>query len=111
METMPEHAFPHNQIKLRLARVLGELADENRSGVFFCDGMTFTSEPAGFTSVPDGMFVLRKTIDDGLVQLTGGRRSHQDTELTGTPDLVIEVVSGFFRAQRHGMVDGQLLER
>ncbi|MCE9567222.1 MAG: Uma2 family endonuclease [Planctomycetes bacterium] len=92
-ETMPERAFPHNQIKMRLSSVLGPLADENRSGVFFCDGMTFTSEAGGFTSVPDGIFVCRKTIDDGLVQLTGGRRSHHDTELTGIPDLVIEVVS------------------
>ncbi|MBA4189843.1 MAG: hypothetical protein C0467_17815 [Planctomycetaceae bacterium] len=92
-ETMPERAFAHNQIKLLLSEVLGPIARENRSGVYFCDGMTFTSEAGGFTSVPDGMFVCRKTIDDGLVQLTGGKRSHHDTELTGTPDLVIEVVS------------------
>jgi len=93
METMPERAFPHNQTKTEVASLLHPIARTDRAGVFFSDGMTFTSESAGFTSVPDGMFVCRKTIDAGLVQLTGGRRGHQDTELTGTPDLVIEVVS------------------
>jgi Uma2 family endonuclease len=93
METMPERAFAHNRIKTVLASVLLPLADADRLGVYFGDGMTFTSESGGFTSVPDGIFVSQKSIDEKLVQLTGGRRSHHDTELTGTPDLVIEVVS------------------
>ncbi len=93
-EPMGERAFAHNGIKTKLARVLDGLAEEYSLGVYFSDGMTFTSEVGSFTSVPDGMFVCRKTIDEGRVQLTGGRRSHHDTELTGTPDMVIEVVSG-----------------
>lgn len=93
VETMPERAFAHNQIKSLLPEVLNPIARENRSGVFFGDGMTFTSEEGGFTTVPDGIFVCRKTIDEGRVQLTGGKRSNHDTELTGKPDLVVEVVS------------------
>ena len=92
-EPMGERPFAHNQIKIRLARVLDALAESERLGLYFGDGMTFTSEAGGFTTVPDGIFVCRKTMDDGRVQLTGGRRSRNDTELVGTPDLVIEVVS------------------
>jgi Uma2 family endonuclease len=93
VETMPERAFAHNKIKVLLARVLDGLVVENKLGVYFGDGMTFTSESSEFTSVPDGIFVSQETIDAGRVQLVGGAKSRQDTELVGTPDLVIEVVS------------------
>lgn len=93
VDDMPERAFAHNQIKTRLSRVLDGLAEDNRTGVYFSDGMTFTSEAGGFTAVPDGIFVCRETIDTGHVTLTGGRRSHHDTELVGKPDLVVEIVS------------------
>jgi Uma2 family endonuclease len=92
-EPMGERAFAHNQIKTRLARVLDALAETERLGLYFGDGMTFTSEAGGFTTVPDGIFVCRATIDEGRVRLTCCRRGHRDTELVGTPDLVIEVVS------------------
>lgn len=93
VETMPERAFPHNKIKTLIARVLDGLVEDNNLGVYFGDGMTFTSEEGGFTSVPDGIFISQKSIDERLVKLTGGKRSHQDTELVGTPDLLVEVVS------------------
>jgi Uma2 family endonuclease len=93
VEDMPERAFAHNKIKTLLARVLDGLVEDNNLGVYFGDGMTFTTEAGGFTSVPDGMFVSQATIDAGRASLTGGRRGHQDTELVGVPDLVIEVVS------------------
>src|SRR5690349_18865287 len=92
-EPMGERAFAHNGIKTELASVLHPLVREGNLGVYFGDGMTFTSEAGGFTSVPDGLFVSRASIDGGRVSLTGGRRSHHDTELVGRPDLVLEVVS------------------
>lgn len=92
-QTMPERAFTHNKIKTLVARVLDGFVEENGLGVYFGDGMTFTSEEGGFTTVPDGIFLSQQSIDDGLVKLTGGKRSHHDTELVGTPDLIVEVVS------------------
>lgn len=93
VEIMAERAFAHNKIKTLLARVLDALVDENQLGVYFGDGMAYTNEAEEFTSVPDGMFASRGTIDAGRVSLTGGRKGQQDTELIGVPDLMIEVVS------------------
>jgi Uma2 family endonuclease len=93
VETMAERAFAPNKIKVLVARVLDGLVVENKLGVFFGDGMTFTSESAELTTVPDGLFARQETIDAGRVWLVGGEKSEQDTELGGTPDLVIEVVS------------------
>jgi len=92
-ENMAERAFAHNKLKTRIARTLDALVEEHNLGVFFGDGMAFTSEEGGFTSVPDAIFACQQTVDSGRVRLTGGRRSHQDTELVGQPDLVVEVVS------------------
>ncbi len=93
VETMPERAFAHNQVKTLIARVLCGLVEDNDLGVFFGDGMTYTSKEEKFTAVPDGMFVSQESIDAGRVRLTGGKDSNRDTELIGTPDLLIEVVS------------------
>jgi len=93
IETMPERAFAHNRIKTKIAAVLMPLVDKDGFGTYFGDGMTYTSEDSGFTTVPDGIIVTSDSIQQGRVRLKGGRRSHHDTELVGTPDLVIEVVS------------------
>lgn len=93
LEHMPERAFAHNRLKSLVTSRLLPLVDDHRLGVFFGDGMTFTSEAAGFTTVPDGLFASREAVEAGRVRLVGGARSHQDTELVGVPDLVIEVVS------------------
>ncbi len=93
VELMAERAFAHNKIKTRLARVLDGLVDEHQLGVYFGDGMAYTNEAEGFTSVPDGMFVSREAVESGRVRLTGGARGARDTEVVGVPDLMIEVVS------------------
>jgi Uma2 family endonuclease len=93
IETMPERAFAHNRLKTRIATVLMPLVDENGFGTYFGDGMTFTSEDSGFTTVPDGMVVTSQSVLEGRVHLKGGRKSQRDTEVVGIPDLMIEVVS------------------
>lgn len=91
-DTEPESAFSHNAVRVEVGCALSDIADD-QAGLYFGAGMTFTSMAGGFTAVPDGIFVCRESIDTGRVTLTGGRRSHHDTELVGTPDLVIEIVS------------------
>ena len=93
IQSMPERAFAHNRIKSMITAKLLPLAEEEEAGVYFGDGMTFTSEECNFTCVPDGMFVRHETIASGEAFLRGGRKSAGDTELVGKPDLVIEVVS------------------
>jgi Uma2 family endonuclease len=49
---------------------------------------------AGVASEPDAMFVSKRTLANGRVKFTAGqKRGAQATEMVGTPDLVIEVVS------------------
>lgn len=93
VDPMSERAFSHNKVKTDVARVVSGLVEAEGLGVYFGDGMTYTNGPEQFTSVPDGMFVSHAGMDGRRVWLTGGEHGHQDTELVGVPDLVIEVVS------------------
>src|SRR5579871_5169172 len=49
VDPMSERAFSHNWIKTAIASVLLPLVDQGNLGVFFGDGMTFTSEDEEFT--------------------------------------------------------------
>lgn len=93
VDVMPERAFAHNRIKTAVAATLGRLVQQGKLGVYFGDGMLFTSEEAGFTTSPDGMFISKATIAGGGIRLTGAKEGEEDTQLLGSPDLVIEVVS------------------
>lgn len=93
VEVMPERAFAHNRIKTALAGVISPIVEAGGMGVYFGDGMLFTSTKAKFSVYPDGMFVSQASIDDGRVWLTGAKEGEEDTELRGSPDLTIEVVS------------------
>ncbi len=93
VDTMPERAFAHNRIKTIVAGALNALVMKEELGVYFGDGMLFTSKEAEFTTAPDGMFVSKATIEAGRVWLVGAKEGEEDTQLLGSPDLVIEVVS------------------
>ncbi len=93
VDTMSERAFAHNRVKMAVGEVLGPLVRSERLGVYFGDGMTYSAEHADFTSVPDGIFVSRVTMDAGRVELKGAKPGENDTRLVGVPDLTVEVVS------------------
>ncbi len=93
IDTMSERAFAHNQLKAWITAVLLQLIDERNLGIFFTDGMLYTSETEEFSTVPDGMFASQATLAEGRVRLVGGPSGAGDTEVVGTPDLMIEVVS------------------
>ncbi|HEV3383721.1 MAG TPA: Uma2 family endonuclease [Gemmata sp.] len=93
IDTMTERAYVHNRLKAWITSILLPLIEDNNLGAFYTDGMLYTCETEQFSTVPDGIFASQKTIDSGGIQLTGGARGHRDTELIGTPDLMIEVVS------------------
>ena len=73
---------------------MGNLARKIRRGTFYADGTLVTYKQAELSTEPDGMFVLWTTLESGRIQLVR-RKDHDDefTELVGTPDWVLEVVS------------------
>jgi Uma2 family endonuclease len=85
-----EEAYSHNFVKTAVYISLAPICEP--LGLFFCDGMLLTNDAAGLGTEPDGMFVSNASWEAGRVNLASGRRG-ENTELIGTPDLVIEVVS------------------
>lgn len=79
----------HNQIKGAIAAVLMALASAGRRGRYFPDGMFLTNLAVGLSTEPDGMFVSRKSLTEGRVQILEGDDS---IEVLGTPDMTLEVV-------------------
>ena len=85
-------AFSHNQAKLAVTVGLTALAAG--SGMTFSDGMLFTNDEAGLGTEPDAMYVRLQSFESGRVRFAAGDTTGADaTELVGSPDLVVEVVS------------------
>jgi Uma2 family endonuclease len=81
----------HNQLKGLFAVIVGGLVLSDRLGRFFGDRMRLVNEEAGLSTEPDGMFVSGEALRCGRVLLAEGADS---LEVVGTPDMVLEVVSG-----------------
>ncbi|MCS6976175.1 MAG: Uma2 family endonuclease [Gemmatales bacterium] len=96
IDTSPEEPETHIKVKYEFARRLMDLNDREDLGEFYGDGLLVTNEAAELSCEPDGTFVLSETLASGravLVPREGA--AGQYTELLGTPDLVLEVVSKF----------------
>jgi Uma2 family endonuclease len=92
LDLFMEEAYSHNFVKNALYSVLPPMTE--RLGLFFSDGMLLTNEDAGIATEPDAMFVSTAALDSGRVVLTAGADPEATvTEVTGSPDLVVEVVS------------------
>lgn len=87
-----EQAYTHNLVKFQIGRVLATIVEEADSGHFFTDGMVLSNSDAGFTTVPDGLFVSFDALEAGRIrEIDGGENGC--VEFEGTPDMVLEVVS------------------
>lgn len=84
-----EQAF-HNEIKAAITEALRAWNRTHTLGKYYTDGMIYSNLEAEFTTVPDGIFVRKESIDTELLVLDKGKRS---TKMTGSPDIVVEVVS------------------
>ncbi len=89
---MSKEQFTHNQVKGEFGSVLMPLAKQNRSGRFFPDGYLLTNSAANLSTNPDGMFASIVSLRTGRVRLVKGA-AEGFTELQGTPDMVLEIVS------------------
>lgn len=92
VDTTMEEFFSHNRMKTLLGKALAAYVEDNDLGTYVSDGMRYTCEHIGFSTEPDGMFFSHETMNRGGVEFQSGARG-EATELVGTPDLVIEVVS------------------
>lgn len=87
-----EELFAHNQVRLEIARVLGNLVKQDRTGRYIEEGMRYSNPSVNLSTEPDGMFLLHSSIAEGRVHFAGGEDG-DETEVVGSPDIVIEVVS------------------
>ncbi len=93
VEMSKEQVYSHNHVKTEFARVLAGLVKVLRVGRYFSDGLFLTNVEADLCSKPDGTFVLRDAFAAGRVRLIEGALEGF-VEIEGTPDMVLEVVSG-----------------
>jgi putative restriction endonuclease len=87
-----EQVFSHNLVKQAFNLVLGGLVAANRLGRYHPDGVLLTNAAADLSSQPDGLFVSHASRAAGRLRAVAGARSGF-TELEGTPEMVLEVVS------------------
>ncbi len=93
VEMSKEQVYSHNQVKTEFARVLAGLVKQRRLGRYFGDGLFLTNIEADLCSKPDGTFVSREAFAVQRVRLIEGS-PEGFVEIEGTPDMVLEVVSG-----------------
>jgi Uma2 family endonuclease len=85
-----EQLFVHNQVKYRIGLALGPVVEGN--GLYIPDGMLLSHPGAGFSTLPDGYFVSYEALRTGRVRQVP-RVQGGCTELEGTPEMILEVVS------------------
>jgi Uma2 family endonuclease len=94
LDMSPEELDTHNKIKYEVSYAIIKLNKELDLGEFHGDGMLLLNDAAGLSTEPDGAFATWESYEAGRVRLIERRRRPgQYTELQGTPDWVLEVVS------------------
>jgi Uma2 family endonuclease len=88
-----EELYTHNQIKAEIDRVILQLARASKAGRYIPDGMLLRNAQADLSTEPDGMFVSYEAFRTGRVKRMPGK-SRGIFQLEGTPEMVLEVVSG-----------------
>jgi hypothetical protein len=87
-----EQVFTHGAVKTAFARVLANLADIADGDLFLINGVLVTNVAADLSGNPDMTLVRAATLDTGRVKLVPSPDGGY-TELEGTVDLVVEIVS------------------
>lgn len=87
-----EQVFSHGLLKSQFGTVLTLLSEDEVPGYYFTNGILVTNEAADLSGNPDGTFLSTQTIERGRVTFTEGRRGGF-TEVVGSADMVLEVVS------------------
>jgi Uma2 family endonuclease len=88
----PEEFFEHGQVRVEIGAALTGLLKESKSGRFAPKGTRFTNVAARICTEPDGMVISNAALKSGRVSFESGKTG-RNTEVIGTPDIVIEIVS------------------
>jgi Uma2 family endonuclease len=86
-----EELFTHNQVKGAYAYAIMSVLGPNPNGLFVHDRMLLTNPSANLSTEPDGLFFFWTTIQSNRLRMVEGADGF--IELTGTADMVLEVVS------------------
>lgn len=89
-----EEVTSHSAIKMAIYVTLGGIVRGEHLGRMFADGVLLTNDRADLGCEPDAMFVSAESLNTRRVTFTAGATTGAvATEMVGSPDLVIEVVS------------------
>ncbi|WP_439623655.1 Uma2 family endonuclease [Gemmata sp.] len=87
-----EEFLSHNMLRTEIGAVLHTLMRQTKFGRFVSEGMRYVHAETELSTEPDGMVISDAALRDGRVHLVGGKKGDQ-TQVVGSPDIVIEVVS------------------
>lgn len=87
-----EEFFEHGQVRTEIGAVLHRLVKSTKFGRFAPEGTRYSHPETNLSTEPDGMVVSNAALRDGRVQLVGGAKG-DNTEVIGSPEMLIEVVS------------------
>jgi Uma2 family endonuclease len=89
-----EELTTHVLVKGEIDRALMNLNRALRRGKFFSDGVLVTNKRSGISNNPEALFVSWESLNSRKVRLVPHRgREGQYTEIIGTPDWMLEVVT------------------
>lgn len=87
-----EQLFTHNRVKTAYTVVMGGMVEAAQLGYFFSDGVRLSNLAANLSVKPDAVFASWDALKSERVLLVAGKQ-HGFTEIEGTPDMVLEVMS------------------
>jgi Uma2 family endonuclease len=87
-----EQLFSHNRVKTAVTYAVMRLLSETRTGDYVGDRMLLSNVSAKLASEPDGLYYHWSTVQSGRLKLVESA-DEGCTELDGTPDMVMEIVS------------------
>lgn len=94
VDMSPEDLFKHNLVKTEVLAVVRTILRKSRSGIVFGDRSLVVNESARLSTEPDLTYVSYESFSSDKVRAeewTEG--SDKYMQLTGSPDMVLEVVS------------------
>jgi Uma2 family endonuclease len=95
LDMSKEELESHAKVKAETCRVLLNLNYELDLGDLYLDGVLVTNKLAGVSNNPDGILVSYEALESGRVRAVASKREEgQFVELLGTPDWLMEIVSG-----------------
>ncbi len=87
-----EEFSSHNVLRAEIGAVLHVLVKQTKFGRFVPEGMRYGHLGTELSTEPDGMVFSHEALHAGSVRFVGGETGMQ-TELVGSPEIVIEIVS------------------